>query len=86
MAGREANHHGFSGRPGTFGTRPDGTSLLYREFYPGRQPEQHHVPLAGRVLKRYGDTEKAYEAYLQRAENCEPRLPEKSWTPSGKAP
>ena len=32
---------------------------------------------AGRVLKRYGDTEKAYEAYLQRAENCEPRLPEK---------
>ena len=45
MAGREANHHGFSDRPGTFGTRPDGTSLLYREFYPGRQPEQHHVPL-----------------------------------------
>ena len=25
---------------------------------------------AGRVLKRYGDTDKAYEAYLQRAENC----------------
>lgn len=32
---------------------------------------------AGRVLKRYGDTDKAYEAYLQRAENCEPQLPEK---------
>ena len=32
---------------------------------------------AGRVLKRYGDTEKAYEAYLQRAEKCDPPLPEK---------
>jgi putative DNA primase/helicase len=30
---------------GPLGTRPDGTSFLYREFYPGRQPEQHHVPL-----------------------------------------
>lgn len=32
---------------------------------------------ASRVLKRYGDTDKAYEAYLERAAQCEPHLPEK---------
>lgn len=32
---------------------------------------------ASRVLKRFGDTDKAYEAYLERAEKCEPPLPEK---------
>lgn len=32
---------------------------------------------ASRVLKRFGDTEKAYEAYLERAGKCDPHLPEK---------
>ena len=32
---------------------------------------------AGRVLKRYGDTDKAYKAYLERAAQCEPPLSEK---------
>ena len=32
---------------------------------------------AGRVLKRYGDTDRAYKAYMERAAQCEPRLPEK---------
>lgn len=32
---------------------------------------------ASRVLKRFGDTDKAYEAYLERAEKCDPPLPEK---------
>lgn len=32
---------------------------------------------ASRVLKRFGDTDKAYKAYLERAEKCEPPLPEK---------
>ena len=31
---------------------------------------------AGRVLKRYGITEKAYEAFLERAKKCDPPLPE----------
>lgn len=31
---------------------------------------------AGRVLKRYGNTEKAYEAFLEHAEKCDPPLPE----------
>jgi P4 family phage/plasmid primase-like protien len=30
---------------------------------------------AGRVLKRFGNTDKAYEAYLERAAKCEPPLP-----------
>jgi putative DNA primase/helicase len=32
---------------------------------------------AGRVLKRFGDTDKAYEAYLERAGKCDPPLPAK---------
>jgi putative DNA primase/helicase len=32
---------------------------------------------AGRVLKRFGDTDKAYEAYLERASKCDPPLPAK---------
>ena len=31
---------------------------------------------AGRVLKRYGITEKAYEAFLEHAKKCDPPLPE----------
>lgn len=31
---------------------------------------------AGRVLKRYGTTEKAYEAFLEHADKCDPPLPE----------
>ncbi|MBR1553191.1 MAG: primase C-terminal domain-containing protein [Schwartzia sp.] len=31
---------------------------------------------AGRVLKRYGETEKAHDIFLQRAEKCEPPLSE----------
>ena len=30
---------------------------------------------AGRVLKRFGDTDKAYEAYLERTTKCDPPLP-----------
>ena len=32
---------------------------------------------ASRVLKRFGDTDKAYEAYLERASKCKPPLPGK---------
>ena len=32
---------------------------------------------AGRVLKRFGATDKAYEAYLERASKCDPPLPAK---------
>ena len=32
---------------------------------------------ASRVLKRFGDTDKAYEAFLERASKCDPPLPEK---------
>lgn len=31
---------------------------------------------AGRVLKRYGDTEKAHEAFLEHAKKCDPPLPD----------
>ena len=31
---------------------------------------------AGRVLKRYGDTEKAHEAFLEHARKCDPPLPD----------
>lgn len=31
---------------------------------------------AGRVLKRYGITEKAHEAFLEHAKKCDPPLPE----------
>ena len=31
---------------------------------------------AGRVLKRYGDTEKAHEAFLEYAKKCDPPLPD----------
>ena len=31
---------------------------------------------AGRVLKKYGNTEKAYEVFLQTADKCDPPLPE----------
>lgn len=31
---------------------------------------------AGRVLKKYGNTDKAYEVFLQTAEKCDPPLPE----------
>lgn len=32
---------------------------------------------ASRVLKRFGDTDRAYEAYLERAAQCNPPLPDK---------
>jgi P4 family phage/plasmid primase-like protien len=32
---------------------------------------------AGRVLKRYGDTDKAYEAFLEHAKKCDPPLSER---------
>ena len=31
---------------------------------------------AGRVIKRFGDTEKAYELFLKEADKCNPPLPE----------
>ena len=31
---------------------------------------------AGKVLKRYGETEKAYQVYLERAAKCDPPLEE----------
>lgn len=32
---------------------------------------------ASRVLKRFGDTDRAHEAYLERAAQCNPPLPDK---------
>jgi putative DNA primase/helicase len=32
---------------------------------------------ASRIIKRYGDTEKAHEAFLEHAKKCEPPLPDK---------
>lgn len=37
---------------------------------------------AGRVLKRYGITEKAHEAFLEHAKKCDPPLPESELRPS----
>ena len=31
---------------------------------------------AGRILKKYGDTEKAHEAFLEHARKCDPPLPD----------
>ena len=36
----------------------------------------HMSRYAGRVIKRFGDTEKAYELFLKEADKCNPPLPE----------
>ena len=64
------------------GTEPLESSQMEFPLYTGNSiPEGSRnntmSHFASRVLKRFGDTDKAYKAYLERAEKCEPPLPEK---------
>lgn len=64
------------------GTEPLESSQMGFPLYTGNSiPEGSRnntmSHFASRVLKRFGDTDKAYKAYLERAEKCEPPLPEK---------
>ena len=50
-----------------------------KDFSDGRIPEGHRnntmSRIAASLLKRYGDTQEAYEKYLEEAEKCDPPLP-----------
>lgn len=50
------------------------------DFNDGRIPEGHRnntmSRIAASLLKRYGNTEEAYEKYLEEAEKCDPPLPD----------
>ena len=62
------------------------TEFLYEDAFAAWEKSLEEVPegkrnstmshFAGRILKRFGNTEKAYELFLKEAEKCTPPLPE----------
>ena len=62
---------------------PDGETPEEPAYSGGSIPEGSRnntmSHFAGRVLKRFGDTDKAYAAYLERAGKCDPPLPRTIW-------
>ena len=53
------------------------TDFLYNGTYRTIQEGSRNCTMsrfAGRILKKFGNTDKAYEAFLEEAENCEPPL------------
>lgn len=62
------------------------TDFIYEDAFSAWEKSLEEVPegkrnstmshFAGRILKRFGNTEKAYELFLKKAEKCTPPLPE----------
>lgn len=53
------------------------TDFLYNDTHRTIQEGSRNCTMsrfAGRILKKFGNTDKAYEAFLEEAENCEPPL------------